>query len=226
MAASIVVVLLGPPGAGKGTQAKKMVEKFDLTHVSTGDLLREEVRSGSSLGQRLKAIMEAGLLVPDQLVSTIVAERVRNHPNEGGLLLDGYPRNLDQASFLGRVTGGILVWAIHIRVLETEVIRRLAGRRDCRCCGRIYNVYLSPSIQKGICDDCGAKLIQRPDDREEVIQERLQVYRQQTKPVIQFYAGREHYSEVDGNRTPEQVASQLAAIVEEMVGKLNWQVSG
>ena len=217
MAAKMVIVLLGPPGAGKGTQAKRLVEKFDLTHVSTGDLLREEVRAGSSLGQRVKGIMEAGQLVPDELVSDIVGKRIRNQSDEEGLLLDGYPRNLDQTGFLEEVTAAIGVWVIHIAVREAEVVRRLAGRRDCQRCGRIHNVYFSPSTREGVCDACEAELIQRPDDQATIVLERLRVYRQQTEPVVQFYAAGEHYSEVDGNEAPEQVALELAAVVGERV---------
>ena len=223
MAAKTVIVLLGPPGAGKGTQAKLLVERFDLNHLSTGDLLRHEVRAGSALGQRVKGIMEAGRLVPDELVSDIVKERIRKHQGDAGLLLDGYPRNLAQAAFLEEVTASIGVWAVHIAVAEEEVLRRLAGRRDCQRCGRIYNVYFSPSTEEGICNDCGAELIQRPDDRESIVLERLRVYRQQTEPVVQFYASKERYSEVDGNQAPEPVALELAAVVEQRVGQLSRQ---
>ena len=223
MAAKTVIVLLGPPGAGKGTQAKLLVERFDLNHLSTGDLLRHEVRAGSALGQRVKGIMEAGRLVPDELVSDIVKERIRKHQGDAGLLLDGYPRNLAQAAFLEEVTASIGVWAVHIAVAEEEVLRRLAGRRDCQRCGRIYNVYFSPSTEEGICNDCGVELIQRPDDRESIVLERLRVYRQQTEPVVQFYASKERYSEVDGNQAPEPVALELAAVVEQRVGQLSRQ---
>ena len=203
-----VIVLLGPPGGGKGTQAKKLVEAFGMRHVSVGDMLREEVRKGSKLGSQVKRIMAAGELVSDELVGKIIRNLIREEAGET-ILLDGYPRNTVQAEFLDSITDGELVYAVNISVEEAQVIRRLSGRRFCSECGKIYNTYFSPPVRPGICDDCGTELLRRPDDREEVIAERLRVYREQTLPVIDFFRSKAHYFEVDGTWEPQGVCEDL-----------------
>ncbi len=205
-----VVILLGAPGAGKGTQAKLLAESSGYLHVSTGDLLREAVRQGSELGKRCKAIMEAGELVPDELVSQLVEEKNSSGRADSGMILDGYPRNLAQAEFLSRVLNGVRPKTIRIRVDEDQVVKRLSGRRTCSGCGRIYNVFFSPSAKgEAECEACGGKLLQRKDDREEVIRERMHVYRQQTAPMIGYYSSRGDFFEVDGNRSVSEVAAEI-----------------
>ena len=204
-----VIVLLGAPGAGKGTQARKLVEKLGLVHLSTGDVLREEVKEGSALGRQVQEVMEAGELVPDQLVSEIVRERVSGDGLQRGVVLDGYPRTLSQAEFLEEVASGREQAIINIRVDSDELLRRLSGRRDCSGCGTIYNVYFSPPLKEGVCNLCGSDLIQRKDDRDEVATERLRVYREETEPVIGFYSTRDHYFEADGNQEPEAVFEEI-----------------
>jgi adenylate kinase len=211
-----VIVLLGAPGAGKGTQAKKLVEQFSMGHVSTGEVLREAVRLGTPLGQKAKAIMEAGELVPDELVAQIVSERAIGAEGDSGVILDGFPRNVRQAEYLDSVAREIPVHVINIRLDEEMAVRRLSGRRFCPACGTIYNIFFSPPENEGVCDNCGTPLMQRKDDREEVIRERLRVYREQTQPVESYYRSRENYFEVDGNQDPEEVAVEMAKIVRKI----------
>jgi len=207
-----VIVLLGPPGGGKGTQAKKLVDVFGMRHVSVGDVLREEVKKGSELGAQVKEVMAAGELVSDELVGRIIRNLIKETVGET-ILLDGYPRNTPQAEFLDSITDGESVYAVNISVEEAQVMRRLSGRRFCPNCGKIYNTYFSPPVRPGICDDCGTELLRRPDDREEVIAERLRVYREQTRPVIDFFRSKAHYFEVDGNWEPQVVFEELCRVV-------------
>jgi adenylate kinase len=213
-----VIVLLGPPGGGKGTQAKKLVERFGLTHISVGDVLREEVRQGSDLGQQVKAIMEAGELVSDELVAEIIKSRLVGDTESEGFILDGYPRNVAQSKYLASITDGMQVRVINIAVAQDQVVKRLSGRRFSQTCGKIYNIYFSPSAVPGICDDCGDELIQRSDDTEEVISERLRVYNEQTYPVVEYYQTAGNYYEVDGNWDPVDVHEEVARVVGAMVG--------
>lgn len=210
---TIVIILLGPPGGGKGTQAKKLVDRFDYLHISVGDVLRQEVREGSELGRQARDLMEAGELVPDQLVGKIIRNRLNQTGDGDGFILDGYPRNVNQAGYLESITGDKAVYAVNIAVEENQIIRRLSGRRFCQKCGNIYNIFFSPPKEPGICDKCGGKLMRRKDDREEVIQERLRVYREQTRPVIDFYKSAGNYHEVDGNWDPSDVFEELSKIV-------------
>jgi len=208
-----VIILLGAPGAGKGTQARKLVDKLDLAHLSTGDVLREAVKEGSELGEQVKEIMEAGELVPDQLVSGIVHEKISGDKVQQGVVLDGYPRTLNQAEFLEEVTYGKDRVVVNIRVDSEKLLQRLSGRRDCPNCGTIFNVHFSPPLKEDFCDLCGSGLIQRKDDRNEVAAERLRVYREETETVIQFYSTRENYFEADGNQ-------DVMAVFEEIMGSL------
>lgn len=208
-----VIILLGPPGAGKGTQAKKLSREFDLIHISTGDILRKEVREGTELGGKVREIMNAGELVPDELVGQIVRSCIEKHPTASGFILDGYPRNVNQAEFLMYIADGWPVYAVCIQVEEEILVKRLTGRRYCPGCGKIYNVYFSPPSTEGICDVCGSKLVQRRDDREEVISERLRVYHEQTRPVIEFFSSLGRYFEIDGSKSVPQVAQALSELV-------------
>ena len=213
-----VSVLLGPPGGGKGTQAKKLVDRFGLNHISVGDVLREEVRKGSDLGDQVKAIMEAGELVSDQLVAEIIRSRLMDDAESEGFILDGYPRNVAQAEYLASITDGMQVRVINVAVAQDQVVKRLSWRRFSQKCGKIYNIYFSPSAVPGICDDCGDELVQRSDDTEEVIAERLRVYNEQTHPVMAYYQSAGNYYEVDGNWDPVDVHEEVAKVVGAMTG--------
>lgn len=205
-----IIVLLGAPGAGKGTQARKLVDKLNLAHLSTGDVLREAVKEGSELGKEVKEIMESGELVPDQLVSEIVYEKISGGKVQQGVVLDGYPRTLNQAEFLEEVTSGKDRVVVNIRVDSEKLLQRLSGRRDCPNCGTIFNVHFSPPLKEDFCDLCGERLVQRKDDRNEVAAERLRVYREETEPVIEFYSTRENFFEADGNQ-------DVVAVFEEII---------
>jgi adenylate kinase len=210
---TIVIVLLGPPGGGKGTQAKRLVERFGYDHLSVGDILREEVRNQSELGLQAKEIMERGELVSDDLVGQIIRSRLETSDGKEGLILDGYPRNVYQAKYLDSITREMRLFAVNITVEEGQIVRRLSGRRFCQKCGNIYNIYFSPPQDPGICDRCGAELTRRKDDFEEVIQERLRVYDEKTRPVIEHYRTSGNYREVDGNWEPAEVFRKLCRVV-------------
>ena len=215
--AATIVVLLGPPGGGKGTQAKQLVDEFGLMHYSTGDILREEVRRGSEVGLRARAIMEAGELVPDEVLGEIVRGRLRSLEGTSGCILDGYPRTVAQARFLEEIRDGLSLTIVNIAVDEEQIVKRLSGRRFCPGCGNIYNIYFSPPKVAGRCDRCGTELQRRKDDHEDVIRERLRVYNEQTRPVIDFYREWPTYFEVDGNREPAAVFGELRRIIEARV---------
>lgn len=204
------MILLGAPGAGKGTQAERLAEEFGFHHLSTGDILRQAVREGTDLGQKAGKIMEAGELVPDHLISQVVEDRIRRQAKVPGFILDGFPRTVAQARYLAGITRNQSVLAVNIEVDEEQLLKRLSGRRSCVTCGKIYNVYFSPSQRDGVCDACGSELIQRKDDREEVVKERLRVYQQQTAPVIEFYRGGGNYATVAGDRSVEEVFQELS----------------
>lgn len=211
-----ILVLLGPPGGGKGTQAKKIVDAFGYGHFSTGDALREEVKNETELGKQAKAIMESGELVPDELLGAMVKGRVEQAAGAEGIILDGYPRTVAQAEFLASFTGDMKVSAVNIAVDQEQIVKRLSGRRFCPGCGTIYNISFSPPAKEGICDKCGARLERRKDDYEEVIRERLRVYQEKTQPVVDFYRESGSYFEVDGNRSPEEVFHEVEKIVRSL----------
>ncbi len=209
---SQAVILLGAPGAGKGTQAREICKHFSIPQISTGDMLREAVRNRTSLGLAAKARMEAGQLVPDEVVCGIVEERIGQPDCQGGFILDGFPRTIAQAEFVDRVLqangkGNPLV--LNVNVDQDLLLKRLTGRRTCAVCGEIYNVYFSPPRGAGICDKDGGRLLQRADDNEATIRERLVAYEKQTSPLIDYYRRRGVLYEVDGNRGPEPIAKEL-----------------
>jgi len=213
------IVLLGPPGAGKGTQAKLIAGYYGIPQISTGDLLREHVKNGTSLGLQAKSVMARGELVPDELLYDMVAERLRASDCERGFILDGFPRTAAQAGWLdaflqheffdNSTRGRCLPIVIRIDVDYNELLLRLTGRRTCPVCGRIYNVHLQPPRVDELCDVDGTQLVIRNDDREEVIRERLFAYEQQTRPVADYYAHKGRLVSVDGNLPVEQVAEQV-----------------
>jgi len=187
------VVMLGGPGAGKGTHAGWMSERLGIPHIASGDILREEVAKGTDLGKKAKSYMEKGLLVPDELVEEMVAQRLLLPDARVGFILDGFPRTLEQARWLDNFLNGngwSLDAVVNIVVPEWKIVRRLAYRRICQECGAIYNLITMPPKREGICDRCGGKLYQREDDKEEVVRERLRVYRRRTAPLVAYYRKR------------------------------------
>lgn len=214
-----IIVLLGEPGAGKGTLAEKLSGELDLVHLSTGAVLREAVREGTSLGNEVREIMERGDLVPNHLVAEIVRGRIAASGQSKGVILDGFPRSISQANLLEKFRGKTPVVVVNIRVDEDVVLKRLSGRRHCPDCGKIYNFYLSPPQEQNVCDVCGAKLVQRKDDSEEVVRKRLRVYREETEPLIDFYSQEEHYFEVDGDQDPQIVFEEISAVLKRVDGQ-------
>ncbi len=187
------VVLVGPPGAGKGTQAQFLSEKFDIVQVSTGDIFRANVGDGTKLGLEAKKFMDAGELVPDSVTIAMVNARLAEDDVRHGFLLDGFPRNVEQAAALDGLLeelGSGLDAVLELQVDNDEIVRRLAGRRTCHGCGRIWHVDYDPTEVEGVCDACGGELYQREDDQPETIRRRLEVYDEQTSPLVSYYAGR------------------------------------
>jgi len=210
---------MGPPGAGKGTQAKRLVEKFGMVHLSSGDIFRAEKASGSDLGRKLAEYMSAGELVPDGIVVEMMAKAITTADSQAGLMLDGFPRTVPQAEALdaqlaeaGKPLNGVVV----ITCDDQAIVARITGRRSCPRCGKVYHVeFLKPQVE-GRCDDCdGVELAQRADDKEEVVRERLSAYYAQTEPVITYYRDRGEVKvvEVDGNGAPDQVTAKLVQAV-------------
>jgi len=203
------LVLLGPPGAGKGTLAARLVEEFGFKHLSTGDILREEVAQGSELGKLAKGYMERGELVPDEVILGMVRERVDGEKE--GFLFDGFPRTIAQAEGLERILPVNLV--IYLDLPEEEVVRRLSARRVCKKCGANYNLLTQPPKVPGVCDRCGGELYQRPDDREEVIRNRFRVYLERSAPLIGYYERKGILVRVDASLSPEEVFARVAEVL-------------
>ena len=202
------LLLMGPPGAGKGTQAAKLVERYDIPHVSTGDIFRGALQERTPLGLEAKRYMDVGALVPDQVTVGITRERLAKSDCIGGFILDGFPRTLQQAHALDQMLAkmGIrLNKVVNIVVPDQELIPRLTGRRICQSCGATYHMEFRPPAQPSICDRCGGESYQRTDDQEETVRERLEVYRLQTQPLIQYYQERDLYSEINGAQSTEAV---------------------
>jgi adenylate kinase len=218
---SRVVILLGPPGAGKGTQARLLSAELSLPHVATGDLFRENLSNGTELGTKARAFMDSGRLVPDELVLDMLFDRLQRPDASEGYLLDGFPRTVAQAEALERWLDAEderpSVARVLIDVEDEELIERAVGRRICGECGNIHHVKHSPPRVASRCDRCGGKLVQRADDRDQVVRERLAVYRRETRPVIDFYEAREHLLHVDGHARPDAVFEALKKCLKEAV---------
>jgi adenylate kinase len=212
------VIFLGPPGAGKGTQARQIAEAYGVPHLSTGDMFREQISRGTTLGLRAKPIMERGELVPDDLVLSMVEERISRPDGNDGFILDGFPRTLAQAEALDEIlrrrfkTEPLVV---HFVVDSNQIMRRLTGRRTCKIGGEIYNIYDHPPKVPGRCDRDGGELVQRPDDREEIIAERLAAYERQTHPLVHYYRSRGVLKDVDGMASPQAVTKDVLELLEQ-----------
>lgn len=215
------VIFLGPPGSGKGTQAKELAGQYGVPHLSTGDMLREHVGKGTPLGLKAKPIMERGELVPDSLVLKMVAERIERPDCEHGFVFDGFPRTVAQAKYLGemlRRQGFKQPFVIHMVIPISVLMKRLTGRRTCKVGGEIYNIYERPPKVEGICDADGGELIHRPDDREEVVAPRLNAYEKLTAPLVQYYRRFGALHDVDANRSVEEVRREISQLVSSMRG--------
>jgi adenylate kinase len=214
------ILLMGAPGGGKGTQAKELVKVWNIPQISTGDLLRANVAEGTKLGKVAKEIMGRGELVPDSLVDEMVAIRLLEPDTARGYILDGFPRTLGQAQWLdARIAAQIEslpVVAVNIQVNYNQLLRRITGRRNCPVCQTIYNVYMHPPKEDGICDIEGAELVQRADDTEEVFKERMRAYEALTAPVVEHYRAQGRFAEVDGDRPIAVIASGIVAAVERL----------
>ena len=210
------LILLGPPGSGKGTQGERLQEDFRLPYYATGDILRAAVREGTDLGNEAKEYMDRGDLVPDDVIVGVIAERVANHEAVDGFILDGFPRTIPQAEALEAKTaelGREMTAAILIDVSDEEVVRRLGGRRTCVKNGHVFHVEFDPPKNEGICDVCGARLEVRDDDKPEVIRRRLEQYHEKTEPLISYYESRGLLKRVDGSLSPDDVGDRIRALL-------------
>ncbi len=211
------LILLGPPGAGKGTQAKNIQEKYSIPHISTGDIFRENLKNGTPLGLKAKGYMDAGELVPDELVVEIVADRLQRDDCAKGFLLDGFPRTVYQAEALDAVMAKLnqsLDAVINIVADASVLVERAVGRRICKACGATYHVVFNPVKSAGVCDACQGELYQRPDDTEETISNRIHVYEEQTAPLIDYYKKRDLILEIDGLAPIDQVYQSIVSALE------------
>lgn len=212
------IVMLGGPGAGKGTQAKIIAQKYNIPHISTGDIFRANIKEGTELGKKAKTYMDAGGLVPDELVVDLVADRLTWDDTKNGFVLDGFPRTIPQAEALTKALtdmGTKLDVAIDIEVPDQAIIDRMGGRRACVSCGATYHIVNIPPKKEGFCDKCGNELILRDDDKPETVKHRLDVYHEQTQPLIEYYKTMGSLKEVDGTVAMDDVFAQIAAILGE-----------
>ena len=210
------IIMLGAPGAGKGTQAKKIAEKYQIPHISTGDIFRANIKNGTELGKKAKTYMDQGLLVPDELVCDLVVDRVQQDDCKKGYILDGFPRTIPQAESLDAALsrlGEAVDYAINVEVPDENIVKRMGGRRACVRCGATYHLVYAAPKKEGICDNCGAELILRDDDKPETVQKRLGVYHEQTQPLIDYYTKKGILKEVDGTMDMGDVFKAIVEIL-------------
>jgi adenylate kinase len=210
------IIMLGAPGAGKGTQAKKIAEKYQIPHVSTGDIFRSNIKEGTELGRKAKEYMDQGALVPDQLTIGMLLDRIQKEDCKDGYVLDGFPRTIPQAESLQKAItemGQKIDFAINIDVPDENIINRMSGRRACISCGATYHIVYNPSKEPGICDVCGSELVLRDDDKPETVKKRLSVYHAQTRPLIDYYKEAGVLVNVDGTQALNKVFSDITDIL-------------
>ncbi len=212
------IIMLGAPGAGKGTQAKRIAEKYGIPHISTGDIFRANIKNGTPLGQKAKSYMDQGLLVPDELTCDLVVDRIGQADCENGYILDGFPRTIPQAEALTKALAGqgtAIDFAINVDVPDERIIDRMSGRRACLGCGATYHTVFNPPKKEGICDVCGEKLVLRDDDRPETVQKRLDVYHAQTQPLIAYYEQAGVLRTIDGTLEMDEVFAAIVTVLGE-----------
>ena len=210
------IIMLGAPGAGKGTQAKKIAEKYGIPHISTGDIFRANIKNGTELGKKAKTYMDQGLLVPDELTCDLVVDRIQQDDAKNGYVLDGFPRTIPQAECLTAALeklGSKIDYAIDVDVPDENIVKRMSGRRACLTCGATYHIEHVPPKKEGICDVCGSELVLRDDDKPETVKNRLNVYHEQTQPLIDFYTEKGVLKTVDGTVPMEEVFAAITAIL-------------
>ncbi|MCI8527988.1 MAG: adenylate kinase [Lachnospiraceae bacterium] len=212
------IIMLGAPGAGKGTQAKMIAEKFGIPHISTGDIFRSNIKEGTQLGTEAKKYMDQGLLVPDELTVKILLDRVAKEDCAGGYVLDGFPRTIPQAEVLDEALEKLnekIDYAVNVDVPDDNIVKRMSGRRACLKCGATFHMEHIPPKQEGICDSCGGELVLRDDDKQETVQNRLKVYHDQTQPLIDYYTKKGVLKSVDGTMEMKAVFQLISEIIKE-----------
>ena len=212
------IIMLGAPGAGKGTQAKKIAAKYGIPHISTGDIFRANIKEGTELGKKAKTYMDQGLLVPDELVVDLVVDRLQQEDAQKGYVLDGFPRTIPQAESLDEAlkkVGSQIDYAIDVDVPDENIINRMSGRRACVQCGATYHLVYAPTKAEGVCVGCGDSLVLRDDDKPETVKKRLNVYHEQTQPLIDYYTSAQVLKRVDGTQDMEDVFAAIVAILGE-----------
>lgn len=210
------IIMLGAPGAGKGTQAKKIADKYQIPHISTGDIFRANIKNDTELGRKAKAYMDQGMLVPDELTLELIMDRFLEPDCENGYVLDGFPRTIPQAEALTKALedkGEAIDYAVNVEVPDENIVNRMGGRRACLSCGATYHIVHIPTKVEGICDRCGEALVLREDDKPETVQKRLDVYHSQTQPLIEYYTAQGKLAEVDGTVDMEEVFEAIVKIL-------------
>lgn len=210
------IIMLGAPGAGKGTQAEMIMEKYQIPHISTGDIFRANIKAGTELGMKAKTYIDKGLLVPDSLTVDLVMDRISQPDCNGGYILDGFPRTIPQAESLTaalKERGDALDYAINVFVPDEKIVSRMSGRRACPGCGHTYHIVYAAPVREGICDKCGSELYLRDDDKPETVKKRLAVYHNQTQPLIEYYGGMKILRTVDGTKDMEEVFQDIMNIL-------------
>ena len=212
------IIMLGAPGAGKGTQAKKIAEKYEIPHISTGDIFRANIKNGTELGMKAKEYMDKGALVPDELTCDLVMDRIAQEDCKNGFVLDGFPRTIPQAKALDSALEKInekMDFAVDVDVPDENIVNRMGGRRACLNCGATYHIVFNPTKLDGVCDTCGKQTVLREDDKPETVQKRLHVYHEQTQPLLDYYKEQNILKSVDGTKPMDEVFSDIVAILGE-----------